>query len=144
MLRQKELLAHRMRIIAPFDGIIQELHIKKGEVVDPQKPAITIVNNSTLSVECYLPVLLANKLERQLNTARKANPNAELEVNVIIPDVPQPVAGKLTYFDPLADAGAGQRRVWVEIPNPDGLPAGMQVDVQIPQGGVAKAQANGQ
>ena len=133
-----------MRISAPFDGIIQEIHIRKGEVVDPQKPAITMVNNSVLSVECFLPVLLANRLERQLITARKADPNANIELNVIIPDVAQPAKGKLTYFDPLADAGADQRRVWVEIPNPDELPAGMQVQVQIPQGGVAKAQANGQ
>ena len=122
-----------MRVVSPIDGIVMEMNIKKGEVVDPQKPAITVVNIDRLKVDVFLPMLPTIKMEQELRQKQKADPNAVQELEVVFPGSDKTVKGKVIYFSPMVDAGAGRRKVTLEVPNPDLLPAGMPVKVVLPE-----------
>src|SRR5687768_1095531 len=122
---------NQMRIVSTIDGIVQELAIKEGEVVDPQRPVLRVVNNDILKVEVYLPVLATIELEKKVRQQGDNGPGVELDV--LIPGRKEPVKGKLTFFDPAADPGASMRRVWLEVQNKEGLPAGLSVQVVLPE-----------
>lgn len=138
---QKAVIA-RMRIVATMDGLIQELNIKEGEVVDPQKPAITLVNIDRLKVEVFLPIQATLELERQQRELQKQDSKARVKLDVLFPNAKEPVAGEIVFFDPVVNTGAERRRVRLEVDNPNQLPAGMPVKVRLPMppGGVAAGQ----
>lgn len=127
----QEQVLKQMRIVSTIDGIVQEVAIKEGEVVDPQRPVLRVVNNDVLKVEVYLPVLATIELEKKVRQQGENGPGVELDV--LIPGKKDPVKGKLTFFDPAADAGASMRRVWLEVQNKEGLPSGLSVQVVLPE-----------
>jgi RND family efflux transporter MFP subunit len=54
--------ARKMKIIAPFSGIVDEIYPKKGELTNPQMPVIRLINLDKVYVEAditesYLPVI---------------------------------------------------------------------------------------
>jgi RND family efflux transporter MFP subunit len=123
-----------MRVVSPISGIVMEMNIKEGEVVDPQKPAITVVNIDKLKVDVYLPMLPTIRMERELREKLKTDPNAVKELDVLFPEAEdKPVKGKIIYFSPVVDTGAARRKITLEVPNPDLLPAGMPVKVVLPE-----------
>src|SRR5437773_1014000 len=64
----------RKRLVSRIGGIVQEINIEKGAVVDPQKPAIIVVNNSPLWVEVRLPIETSLALLRM----QRAQPDKKL------------------------------------------------------------------
>ena len=110
----------RMQITCPIDGIVEDVLLKKGEVVDPQKPVIIVVKNDPLWVEVYLPTTLSLKLKV----------GQELTVKYDLED--KALSAKVIYLSPVADPGAGVQLVRLELPNPEGKPAGLQVTVNPP------------
>jgi len=127
--RQKELL-NSMKVTANFDGIVQDLSVELGEVIDPnrQAGAIVIVNNDPLLVEVYIPseVSLTMK-EGQVLDIQDPHGRAVGK-------------GKVIFLDPVVDASADRQRVRLEMANPSGKPAGLQVEVIVPP--MAAAAAN--
>jgi RND family efflux transporter MFP subunit len=110
----------RMQISSPIDGIIEDVLLKKGEVVDPQKPVIIVVKNDPLWVEAFLPISVSMKLKIE----------QELQVKYDFEDKPR--KAKVIFLNPVADASAGVQMVRLELPNPEGKFAGMQVTVYPP------------
>jgi RND family efflux transporter MFP subunit len=127
----QEQVLNQMRIVSTIDGVVQQVMIKEGEVVDPQRPVIRVVNNDVLKVEVYLPVLATIELEKKVREQGENGPGVELDV--LLPGKKEPVKGKLTFFDPESDPGASMRRVWLEVQNKEGLPSGLSVQVVLPQ-----------
>src|SRR6266550_516678 len=64
----------RKRLVSRIGGIVREINIEKGAVVDPQKPAIVVINNSPLWVEVHLPIETSLALLRM----QKAQPDKKL------------------------------------------------------------------
>jgi RND family efflux transporter MFP subunit len=135
--RQKKLLEvklqrqriARMQINSPIDGFVQKIEVEEGEVIDPQRPAITIVRNDPLWVEARVPTrrAIALKLGQQLDVYYKNEPDAR--------------KAEIIYFDPVAIAGANFQIVRLAMPNPDNRPSGMMVDVVVPAEAGAPAAA---
>ena len=110
----------RMRIVSPFDGDVRKVESAVGEVADPQKPSIIVVKNNPLKVATDLPTTVANGLKLgQSLQVRYADGKKWHEAKII-------------YFDPFANAGAGTQLVHLELPNPEGRRAGMDMVIKLP------------
>jgi macrolide-specific efflux system membrane fusion protein len=118
----------RMQIISPFDGEVRKVEAATGEVADPQKPSIIIVSNDPLKVATKLPTSVTNAMKL----------GESLQVRY--PDDKEWREAKVIYFDPVADATSGPQLIHLELPNPDGRRAGMNVVVKMP-GNLAAAAA---
>lgn len=122
--RQKELEALRqgvkveqMTLTAPFDGVVEKIDLKVGETPEVQRFALTLVDNSKVWVNVYLPTSLALRLKV----------GDELEVRY--KDVEKAVRGRVILLSPVADAASQTRLVRLELPNEGGLPSGLGVTV---------------
>lgn len=118
---RQAVLIERMQIASPIDGEVEEVLVKEGEVLDPQKPAIVVVKLDPLWVEVHLPVEIT------------ANLKHGQELDVFYGVGAKPLKAKVFYMNPVADAGAGTQQVRLELPNPENRRAGMQVQVKLGQ-----------
>jgi multidrug resistance efflux pump len=122
----------RMKIISPVNGFVEDILVHKGEVVDPQKPAIIVVDNEVLWAEVYLPTQVAVALRQGqpvdvIYMGEKGHPK---------------VQGKVCFIDPVVDSAADKRLVRVELDNTkDQRPAGLAVELIVPEA-TAKADIN--
>lgn len=121
----------RMQINSPIDGHVRSIEVEEGEVIDPQRPAITVVRNDPLWIMARVPThrALGLKLGQQLDVYYKGEPDAR--------------KAEVIYFDPIADAASNFQTVRLAMPNGDNRPSGMVVDVIVPAevGGAAAPAA---
>lgn len=128
-LQRQETILDNMRIRAKADGIVQDVVMKAGEICDPQKPVLVVVQNDPLWVDVHVPTRQALAL-----WAQERKTGQKPKVQVLYKDLDEaPVEATVIFYDPLADASAGVQRVRLELPNPDDKPAGLQVLVKVPQ-----------
>lgn len=118
---------NRMRIVSPFDGEVRKVESGVGEVADPQKPSIIIVQNDPLKVQTKLPTSITDgmKLGQKLQVRYR--------------DEKEWRDAEIIYFDPVADASSGTQLIQLKLPNPQGRRAGMDMVVKLP-GNVAAAR----
>jgi multidrug efflux pump subunit AcrA (membrane-fusion protein) len=112
------------QLVSRIGGIVKEINIEKGGVIDPQKPAMVIVNNTPLWVNVPLPV------ETSLTLMKLQRANKNVEFGVLYPGAQKPVSARVIYFSPEAEAGI--QNVTLELPNDEQLPAGLQVEIIVP------------
>lgn len=113
-----------MQLPSTIDGIVQRVDVKEGEIADPgqtNRPACVVVKNDPLKVEVFLPTAVTGKLKK----------GQELEVQY--PGSTDWEKAKITFFDPVADAGSGMRKLHLELPNPTQRESGWQVQVKVPE-----------
>lgn len=120
-LEQAEGQLERFRLKAPFDGMIEEVKVDVGQGVREAEPALRIVNTEQLWIEAYTPT--PETIRLSLDKDKPA------WVLVDHPDRPRVIEGRVLYVSPVADSVSQKRRVRVEIPNPEGWPAGTPVKV---------------
>ncbi len=125
--KQKKLQADRqaikvelMKLKSPIAGIVEKLDLGAGEVVDPNKPSCTVVQNDPLWVEVHVPSLLARQVS--VGDAMSVQNEGEKAWE----------SAKVIFLAPVADAASGTRMVRLELANPTGRPSGMQVTVKLP------------
>ena len=110
----------QMTIRSPVDGRIEMIEASVGDITDPQKPVISVVQNDPLKVQFFLPIVQSNKLK------------VGQDVQVRYPGEQQWLPAKVTVKSPLADAASDTQEVNVEMKNADGRDSGMQVQVRLP------------
>jgi RND family efflux transporter MFP subunit len=121
----REQLARR-RIAAPFNGVIVQVYVRKGEWVEPGQKALRIVNVDRLKAEGFITAAAASNVQR----------GAPVELNVIeSPEHTKTVAGKIVFVSPVVDPITGQVRIWAEIDNRQaglrpGQPARMTIKLE--------------
>ena len=132
-LTRQEALLDNMRIVAKADGTVQDVVMKAGEICDPQKPVLVVVQNDPLWVDVHLPTKAALALR-----AQEKKTGQKPKVQVTYKDLGEaPQEATVIFYDPIADASAGVQRIRLELPNPDEKPAGLQVLVKVPEQGAA-------
>jgi macrolide-specific efflux system membrane fusion protein len=100
----------RRRIVAPFDGVIVQIYVRRGEWVEPGQKALRIVNVDRLKAEGFVPAAMA--------VAELSGKPVSLEVEALSEqDSPE---GKIVFVSPEVDPITGQVRVWAEIDNREG------------------------
>ena len=113
----------KMQLFSPVDGTVQQISIQEGEVVDPNKPdgALTIVTNDPLWVEVKVPSSESLKL--------KIGDPAQVEYQT---QQGTWLDAKVIFLDPEVDAASDKQTVRLELPNPNGTPSGLWVQVRFP------------
>lgn len=123
--QQQSVKVEKMQLRAEFDGIIAKVDVSVGEVVDPDRPSVTLVKNDPLRVELYLPSERAAELS--------AGQTMQVRYNESEPwtDV------KIRFVAPVASAESGLHLVELELPNKESKAAGLHVMVKLPDGAAA-------
>lgn len=112
-------IAHT-KIKAPFDGVIDEQSIEKGDYVEIGNALFTLVDNNPLVATVYVP-------QKDVNALKAGG-----EANVTLA-TGEEAQGRIRFIAPRAHQETRSFRVEVEIPNPDNLPSGTTAIVQIPK-----------
>lgn len=100
----------RRRIVAPFDGTIVQIYLRKGEWAEPGQKALRIVNAERLKAEGFI----------RADDATAVVIGTPVELVVEIGAKPQSFGGKIAFVSPEVDPITGQVRVWAVIENRDG------------------------
>jgi macrolide-specific efflux system membrane fusion protein len=100
----------RRKIVAPFDGTIVQVYVRKGEWAEPGQKALRIVNAGRLKAEGFI----------RAEDATTIAPGKAIELTVTFNDKPQAFSGKIAFVSPEVDPITGQVRVWAEVENRDG------------------------
>jgi multidrug resistance efflux pump len=116
----------RMELRAPADGVVFQLVTDLGANVDPTKPSISVVENNPLKVEVQVPALAFLNLKK----------GDKMRVSY---DKKNWKEAAVSMLSPKAEAGSGWRTVYLELPNPEGDPSGLQAYVELPEKVVAAA-----
>jgi RND family efflux transporter MFP subunit len=118
-LQVQEQLIERMKLLSPVGGIIEKVDADVGEVADPSKPALVVVDNSKIDIEASLPTAQVNKLKvGDVVEVRSGEESAAKRAQII-------------FLAPVADAASDTRLIRAQMDNPDGRPTGMSVSVKI-------------
>ncbi len=114
----------RRRIVAPFDGVIVQVYVRKGEWVKPGTQALRIVNVDRLKAEGFIPAAqaAASLVGKPVRLTLGSDGDAD------------EFTGTIVFVSPEVDPITGQVRVWAEIDNRDGRlrpgqPAKMVIEV---------------
>jgi len=110
----------RMRIRAPFAGVVNERPVEQGDLVERGDVVATLVEVSRLLATAQVPQRAVGGLGIG-DTVR------------VLPAGGEPVEGRITYVSGVADTGTRSFRIEAEVANPDRrLAAGMSATLQIP------------
>jgi RND family efflux transporter MFP subunit len=99
----------RRKVLAPFDGMIVQVYLRKGEWAEPGQKALRIVNPDRLKAEGFI---------RAEDAAAVAS-GKSIELTVNLDGKPQTFSGKIAFISPEVDPITGQVRVWAEVDNRD-------------------------
>jgi macrolide-specific efflux system membrane fusion protein len=100
----------RRKIVAPFDGAIVQVYLRKGEWAEPGQKALRIVNADRLKAEGFI----------RAEDAAAVAAGKTVELAVDLGGKPQTFTGKIAFISPEVDPITGQVRVWAEVENRDG------------------------
>lgn len=104
-------LLGRRQIVAPFDGVVVQIYVRRGEWVEPGQQAVRLVNVERLKAEGFLPAAQA--------TSDLPGRPVTLSLSDA-PDGPAAATGTIVFVSPEVDPITGQVRVWAEIDNRSG------------------------
>jgi RND family efflux transporter MFP subunit len=124
---QQRVKVEQMTVKSPVDGYVEQIELEVGDMTDPQKPCITVVQNDPLKVEFFIPVPQAQKLK------------VGQELQVRYPGEEQWTAAKVAFKAPVAETASDTQKVGLEMANSQNRDAGLQVQVKLPDDVVAAA-----
>ncbi len=125
-IRQSQL--DRLTILAPFDGLIDDVIVDIGQVKRETDPVLRIVNIDTLWIDVPTPT------SQTITLALK--PGDKAWVLLDLPGESKVWTAKVIEVGAAADPASNTRRVRVELTNPSQWPSGMTAWVRFtpPQG----------
>lgn len=113
---------HQYTIVAPFDGLVTQIHRKAG-TVDPTQIVVTIANLRTLEIAMHVPSRLFGKIR----TGSKLSLDASAPVSAV-------VSANVVSVSPIIDSASQTFRCLLQIDNSQGrLPAGFTVTMKNSQ-----------
>jgi len=110
----------QMTIKSPVDGRIETIDTGPGDITDPQRPVISVVQNDPLKVQFFIPVVQSNKLK------------VGDDCQVRYPGEDNWYPAKVMVKSPLADPASDTQEINLEMKNTDSRDSGMQVQVRLP------------
>ncbi|PNI04838.1 efflux RND transporter periplasmic adaptor subunit [Vibrio diazotrophicus] len=111
-------LAHTS-IVAPFDGVVENLFIEQGDFVGVGDPVATLIDLKKLVIE-------ANVSERHIQSITKGQPAT---IHFIQGSQTQ---GTVRYLSQLSSPSTNTFAIEVEVPNPNQqIPAGVSTQVEL-------------
>jgi len=118
--KRQRIKVEQMRILSPVDGFVETIDTSVGEITDPQKPVLSVVQNDPVWIEFYLPVGQAQKLKVGQTVEVKYIEDAQFQ------------PAKMIYRAPVANAQADMQKIRLEMANTANKDTGLQVSVKLP------------
>ena len=100
---------------APFSGVLSEVHVEKGQLVQPGSKLFRVTNLDVVEIAVPLHALDAAKIHERLKTGRQ--PSVEIAVNETTQSI---WTGRVTRIAPRADEATRTIDVFVEVTNEPG------------------------
>lgn len=122
-LRQREEELARYSLLAPFDGVVDSVTVDEGQTIAESKQAVRVVSLDPLYIDAAIPT------DQTLTLKTKKGDAAW--VLLPLPGEPRVVRATVTELGAVASGDSNTRRVRVEVPNPEGLPAGLMAWVRM-------------
>jgi len=119
--RQAQSQLKRMQMVSPIEGCVEKTDIESGEAAKSLVPVIQVVKIDPLWIDVPVP----------LEQVRQLTPGNITRVSFPGTDAVEPAEGIIIHVSAVADAASDTLRVRVEVPNPDGRPAGERVFVRF-------------
>ena len=120
-IEEAKLLLAQTRLISPLDGLVEEVSVEVGEVAEPLKGVIRVVQINPLWLDVPVPQKSALKL--------KVGDWLEVKSSV----AGQMLKGKIIFKAAMADAASETATIRLEMDNAQLQPAGSRYKVQIPE-----------
>ncbi len=117
---QAEALHEQYVCKAPCDGVVESIVVSEGELVEALKPVLRLVATDPLLIQVWVPTP---------DTMRLKPGDPAWIIHPLLGEN-KPMLGHITAIAQVADS-LGKRQVRIEVPNPQGLPAGGKVSVQF-------------
>ena len=118
-LAREELNLARTKIRAPFDGVVEELHIDVGDLASIGSPCVTLIDLDPL-------LITANVSERDIGYVREG------QTVTARTSTDQRLAGEVSFVGSQSDPATRTYSVEITVPNPDhGLRAGLTTVVSV-------------
>lgn len=111
----------KLRIVAPFDGVVDQISVDVGQTVSESDKIVRVVNVNPLWID--VPVPTGKTLDLQ--------PDSKCWVLMDLPGQSSVRLGKVIEVSAVADAASGTRRVRVALPNPGKTVAGVTAYVRF-------------
>lgn len=108
------------RIRAPFNGVVDELHLELGEYVSVGDEVLTLVDNDPLVARVSVP-------QADIASIRTGQ-GAE-----VVLATGQTVTGTIRFVAPRAQTATRTFRVEIELANPGHVPSGISATARIPK-----------
>jgi RND family efflux transporter MFP subunit len=121
-LEQAQARADRYLLKAPMNGIVEQLIVNEGEVVEQLKPVLRLVVADPLRIDAAVPT------HRTLGLQVDGRAYVQVRQEVL-PGFEGYYHARIVHIANVADAASGTRLVRLEMPNPQAMPAGTPVDV---------------
>jgi RND family efflux transporter MFP subunit len=112
-----------MTLTSPIDGIVEKVLNRTGESTNPEPdhPSAIVVQNDPLWVVMYLPNNQVDQVKPDDQFLVRYNDKQEWK------------PAKVQFISPVADARAFKRLVRLELPNPELVAGGHEVQVKLPE-----------
>ena len=115
--REAQIRIERLSLVSPISGMVEELHVHHGQIVDRLEKVVRLVSVDPLWVDVATPLAEAKALQ--------VGAPASVEFRD-----GQVLSGKLVHIGAFADAGSDTLKVRLEVANAAGRPAGEHVKVR--------------
>ncbi len=120
-LRQAEERLRRFTLVSPISAVVDEVAVEAGEVVEPARAVVRVVDASMLRIDASMPT--AGTL------GVKVGDPAWISVPLTSP--PTVMKGTIKHVASVGDAGSETRLVRVQVANTAGFPAGFGCKVRL-------------
>ena len=122
--KEAEVILESYRIVAPFSGVVLQVHKQQGEALGSGDAVVEIANFDLMRVEGFVPVAASGKVH--------AGDPVIVEVAGIESQRPSRFEGRVKFVSPVVNEVSQEVRVWAEVKNrrnllKDGLPASMRI-----------------
>lgn len=120
-LKQARLIHERFELRAPLAGVVEEVTVAPGEMVEEVRPVLRLVVTDPLRIDAPVPV------------ADAATVKVDQPVWVRFKASGRVVEGKIVNIASVADPGSETRAVRIDVPNTSAEPAGSHVVISFEQ-----------
>jgi membrane fusion protein (multidrug efflux system) len=111
--------ADMFRITAPISGVIDQMDLKLGQIIQPGQNGIRIVNTDNLKVKADVPESYATDINQGDN------------VKVVIPDANDSLMLKVTFAAKVIDPGSRSFGIEIKLPQSKALRPNMTATIRV-------------